>query len=1194
MNTRAAVCLWGSLVIAVGCGGSSPSGRSGTGGGGGTVGGTGGSGGHAGAQATGGHAGAAGQGAGTGGVGGAGGVGTGGTGNLGGMGGGASYAVKGTVTGLTGTGLVLQDGAGHQLAVSAAGAFAFETSLPAGSSVDVTVSHQPASPTQTCVVTNGSAAALAADLTGVSVVCTTNTFAVGGTVTGLSGTGLVLQDNLGDDLPVGASGAFTFATKVASGATYTVSVKTQPSGPTQTCQVSGGSGTVGAADVTSVAVNCATDTYTIGGTISGLVGTGLVLENNAGDDLSVTGNGAFAFATPVASGHDFAVTVKAQPSSPGQVCSVSQGTGTVASANVTTVAIVCATNSYAVGGTITGLSGAGLVLQDNLGDSLSVDSGTTFTFATPVADGAAYSVTVLTQPSSPSQTCTVANGAGTIAGAAVTNVAVTCVTKTFTVGGSVVGLSGTGLTLHNGSDDLPITQNGGFTFPTAVPSGGSFAVSISAQPTGPAQTCAVTGGSGTIGGAAVTSITVNCAVDQFTLSGTVAGLSGTGLTLALDSGTTTLAVSNNGTFSFPGTLASGSSYAVTVASQPSGPSQTCTVSNGSGTIGSDNVSNVSVNCATNTYQIGGSVTGLAGMGLTLQNNLGDDVTVMADGPFVFPTSVASGAGYSVTISAQPTNPSQTCTVSAGSGGVTSGDITNVAITCTTNAYPIGGTVSGLGGSVTLHNGADTVVLSANGPFVFPTAVASGGGYAVTVTAQPTNPAQTCSVTGGTGTVAGAAVSNVTVSCVTNTYAIGGMVSGLAGSGLTLQDNGGDDLIVSGNGSFTFPTPVASGQTYAVTIKNQPSGPTQTCTLAGDTGAVGAAAVTSVSVNCATNSYTIGGTVTGLTGGGLVVQDNGGDDVAVSGPGTFAFATPVASGGMYAVTVETQPTNPWQTCAVTGGTGTVGNANVSAQIACTTNAYGVSVNVSGLAGSGLVLQDNGGDDLSVTANGTATFATAVASGQSYSVSVRTQPTGAWQTCTVASPTGTIAGGGVTVNVTCANNTYAVGGTVTGLSGSGLVLQDNAADDLSISADGTFTFATKVASGSPYAVTVKSAPSTQNCAVTSGSGTVAGAAISDVAVTCTDATTCATANEGSSVTLTCPTGQTITAIDFASYGTPNGSCGSFTTSGCDAATSVSTVTNTCKGLNSCTVQANNGVFGDPCYGTYKRLYVQAHCQ
>ncbi len=54
--------------------------------------------------------------------------------------------------------------------------------------------------------------------------------------------------------------------------------------------------------------------------------------------------------------------------------------------------------------------GSGLVLQDNLGDNLSITGNGAFTFATPVADGSAYAVTVLTSPSSPSQTCTVTGG----------------------------------------------------------------------------------------------------------------------------------------------------------------------------------------------------------------------------------------------------------------------------------------------------------------------------------------------------------------------------------------------------------------------------------------------------------------------------------------------------------------------------------------------------------------------------------------------------------------------------------------------------------------------------------------------------------------------------------------------------------------------------------------------------------------
>ena len=81
---------------------------------------------------------------------------------------------------------------------------------------------------------------------------------------------------------------------------------------------------------------------------------------------------------------------------------------------------------YSVGGTLTGLTGTGLVLQDNSGDNLSLSSNGTFAFSSGVDNGDAYSVTVATQPSNPTQTCTVHNGSGTIDGAAIINVVVSC------------------------------------------------------------------------------------------------------------------------------------------------------------------------------------------------------------------------------------------------------------------------------------------------------------------------------------------------------------------------------------------------------------------------------------------------------------------------------------------------------------------------------------------------------------------------------------------------------------------------------------------------------------------------------------------------------------------------------------------------------------------------------------------------
>ena len=75
-------------------------------------------------------------------------------------------------------------------------------------------------------------------------------------------------------------------------------------------------------------------------------------------------------------------------------------------------------------------------------------------------------------------------------------------------------------------------------------------------------------------------------------------------------------------------------------------------------------------------------------------------------------------------------------------------------------------------------------------------------------------------------------------------------------------------------------------------------------------------------------YTIGGTVSGLTGSGLVLQNNGGDDLAISADGDFTFTTALIDGSGYAVTVLTQPTNLSQTCVVTNGRGMLAGSNIS--------------------------------------------------------------------------------------------------------------------------------------------------------------------------------------------------------------------------------------------------------------------------
>jgi hypothetical protein len=166
------------------------------------------------------------------------------------------------------------------------------------------------------------------------------TFTIGGTVTGLSsGAKVVLQDNGGDTLAVGANGAFTFATSLAGGAAYAASVATQPSG--ENCTVSGGAGTVGTSNGTSITVACTgLPKYTIGGTVSGLGGGAeLVLEDNGADPLTVTGNGGFTFSEPLVRGAAYAVTISTQPT--GETCTLSSASGTVSGSNVTNIVAAC-------------------------------------------------------------------------------------------------------------------------------------------------------------------------------------------------------------------------------------------------------------------------------------------------------------------------------------------------------------------------------------------------------------------------------------------------------------------------------------------------------------------------------------------------------------------------------------------------------------------------------------------------------------------------------------------------------------------------------------------------------------------------------------------------------------------------------------------------------------------------------------
>ena len=132
-------------------------------------------------------------------------------------------------------------------------------------------------------------------------------------------------------------------------------------------------------DAGSITANPAAPTYSVGGSVTGLTGTGLALQNNGGDTLAVAAAAtAFTFSTELLDLAAYDVTVSTQPT--GQTCSVTNGSGAIAAADVTDVVVDCVDNvipTYSVGGAVSGLTGTGLALQNNGGDTLAVAAAAT-------------------------------------------------------------------------------------------------------------------------------------------------------------------------------------------------------------------------------------------------------------------------------------------------------------------------------------------------------------------------------------------------------------------------------------------------------------------------------------------------------------------------------------------------------------------------------------------------------------------------------------------------------------------------------------------------------------------------------------------------------------------------------------------------------------------------------------------------
>jgi hypothetical protein len=180
----------------------------------------------------------------------------------------------------------------------------------------------------------------------------------------------------------------------------------------------------------------------------------------------------------------------------------------------------------------------------------------------------------------------------------------------FVVKGTITGIVYPGAVLTTNGMELAIAPPATpgapvtFAFPNKLEYGDVYNVVFKSEPTN--QSCftpqnTIPNFNDTAGRLAEIAITFACAVDPYSIGGTISGLTADGLVLANGStgGTITVGKPAAGvttpiTYTFAGPVLFGTTYGVTVLSQPTG--QVCTVANATGTMGAANVSNINVTC----------------------------------------------------------------------------------------------------------------------------------------------------------------------------------------------------------------------------------------------------------------------------------------------------------------------------------------------------------------------------------------------------------------------------------------------------------------------------------------------------------------------------------------------------------------------------------------------------------------------
>ncbi len=866
--------------------------------------------------------------------------------------------------------------------------------------------------------------------------------------------------------------------------------------------------------------------HTVSVNVTGLGAGSLVLQNNSTNDLTFNNDGTLVFSIPVVYSGEYLVTVFSQPTAPNQECVVSNASGIIDGPNVT-VNVVCTTIQYSVGGTLSGLINGTLTLQNNTGNDLQLTSDGIFEFTTPIDDLSNYAVTVKTNPNVPRQTCVVTGGSsglndgtGQFAGNDYTDIVVTCTINQYSVGGTLSGLKNGTLTLQNNNDnDLQLSSNGAFDFTTQLDDLSGYAVTVKTNPIMPEQTCLITGGNngqndgtGDLSGANYTGIQVSCVALYYVDMNAPIGGNGYSWNTAFNNLQDALFnavsgdsiwvaqgvyypdiggghVNNNRSASFilkNGVSVYGGFNATETQLNQRNPETNVTIL--SGDIAQDDGNSDGNNIledkfgavGSNSYQV------VLGTGISDNSTLFSGFTVTAgkadgsgsrrsgagmycgngtNGPSIrMSTFIGNfarsfgGATYGCSHDVRDTHFINNFTLLSGAINVRGGYYENVLFEGNF-AVQKGGAISNSGGTLTLVN-SKLIANSAN----------AGGGAlhsisAITVknTLFSGNKSSNSNSDGGGLLLEGALTASLTnVTLTGNLAPLGGAISMISAVTLNLRNS----IIWNNHGFQGEPNIDLNGGTYSqINSLVQGFGTTGTGNLDGDPSFI-------LEVNPFTAPTSIGNAH--LQVGSIAI--NSGDN---------SFVSPLIT--------DLDGNTRIQDTTVDMG-------------AYEFSSHTVSVTVSGLDAGTLVLQNNGGDDLTFSTDGTQVFNIPVANTAEYLVSVFNQPTSPSQICIITNGNGTVNNNITDVSVDCSTAQFNVNVEVSGLNASNSIEVTSNLQSLNFTGSGMQSF-TPINDGTSYAVLLTSQPTNpvQTCLITGGnsgddgSGTLAGSDV-QISVDC----------------------------------------------------------------------------------------------